>query len=543
MSAYEITRFNGGISDYEDRGIVGAFKFGSNLDIRKDIDSLSCGQALVDEGIKTPGVSSSSSVSPSSSESPSSSPSPTPSPSASQSPSSSASKSPSPTTGISDSISPSPSASQSPSTSVSPSHSNSPSPSPTSGLGTVFNDLIIAFINASDGYTYEFGNTGFIYRRDSDGNHVQMYKDPQGAITGAYEWYDRTGKTFLFFATKDILRKKDLDGRVDWNDVQDVGSLDNNNFHTMSEAGGSLIITNGSKLALVGYDGSFTNEAVNFIPGNIAKTLVERNGRSITGSVRASNPNKGINAMIDSEVPLAQIGDDGEVIFSNMSDTIPAKRFPGGGKVNPYGVANLVEQANFFEWEQNALSWIDKQGVGNLSLWGVWGGTSGRNGIYSYGRKNKNKPFVMNLEYEMNVDEIGAIIVVDGVILASYRDGNDFGVKAVDSNNKARAIYEGLDSPKTAIKNPDNPNRWTVVEVFGKPLPSGTTIEYHYRMDKNGDFVQAKTAEGKTVFDKAGGRKAIFILDSDGQIYEPRVVLNPNGNLTPEVYRIITYFQ
>lgn len=541
MAVYEIKNFIGGISDYEGRGILGSFKFGANLDIRKDVDSLSCGQDLVDEGLKTAGQSPSASVSPSASQSPSASPSQTPSPSASQSPSSSASRSPSPSTGASDSPSRSPSASASPSASVSPSHSVSPSPSPSSGLSTVYQDLVIAFVKASDGNTYQFGNTGFIYRRDSEGNVVQVYKDPAGAITGASEWYS-SSQTFLFFATKDILRKKDLDGRSDWNDVQDVGSLEYNDYHTMTEAGGSLIITNGSKLALVGYDQSFTNEAVNFIPGNISKTLVERNGRSITGSVRSSNPDKGINAMIDSEVPLAQVGNDGEIIFADMNDTIPAKRFPGGGKVNPYGVANLVEQANFFEWEQNALSWIDKQSVGNLSLWGVFGASDGKNGIYSYGRKNKNKPFVMNLDHRMDVDEIGALTVVDGVILASYRDGTDFGVKAVDPNNKAAGTYEGLDSPPTALKNPETPNNWKYVEIFGKPLPNNCSIEFYYRVDKSGDFVLAKTADDQDSFSVAGEKKAVFKIGADGQIYEPKLILYPHGNETPEVYRIRTYF-
>ncbi len=46
---YEIKSWTG-LSDYEDRGIVGSFKFAKNLSVRKDIDSLSCNQDLVEEG-------------------------------------------------------------------------------------------------------------------------------------------------------------------------------------------------------------------------------------------------------------------------------------------------------------------------------------------------------------------------------------------------------------------------------------------------------------------------------------------------------------
>lgn len=541
MPVYEVSRFNGGISDFEDRGIAGSFKFGSNLDIRKIRDSLTCNQALKEEGLLSASSSPSSSTSPSSSQSPSASPSATPSPSASTSPSSSASSSASPSTGISSSPSLSPSASASPSASTSPSHSTSPSPSPSSGLNTVFKDLILFFVEASDGYTYEFGDTGYIYRRDADGNHIQVYKDPDGAIKGASEWYSDAGETFLFFATDTLLKKKNISGLSSWNDVVTVGNLTSADWHTMREAGGSLIIANGGKLALVGYDQSFTNEAVNLIPGNIAKTIIERDGRTIAGTVRASNPDIGINGAIDSEVPLAQVGTDGELFYSNMVDSIPVKRFPGGGQVNPGGVVNMVEQVNFFEWEQNALSWIDKQTVGNLSMWGVFGAETGKNGIYSFGRKNKNHPFVMNLEYKMDVDEIGALANVDGTIIASYRNGADFGVVSVDPNNKATATWEGIDF-KSPIKKPINITKYDYVEVFCKPMPANTEIKFYYRMDKTGDFVQAKTADGNDAFTTAGADKAVFRINAEGQVYEPRLVLIPSGNETPEIFRKRTYF-
>jgi hypothetical protein len=49
MPIYEIKHFSGGLSDWEDRGVTGAFKFGKNLDIRKQIDSLTCAQDLEGE--------------------------------------------------------------------------------------------------------------------------------------------------------------------------------------------------------------------------------------------------------------------------------------------------------------------------------------------------------------------------------------------------------------------------------------------------------------------------------------------------------------
>lgn len=542
MAIYEVTSFRGGLSDYEDKGISGSFKFGSNLDIRKDVDSLSCGQALVDEGILG-SQSPSASISPSSSTSPSSSPSATTSPSASTSPSVSVSLSPSGSTGIS----PSPSLSRSLSPSLSPSvtTSSSPSlsPSASGGLTTVFADLIRTFVKASDGYTYGFGTTGYVYRRDSDALWLRVYKDADGAIKGAEEKPSDDGRRWLYWATNTKLRRKQIFGLSNWNDVETINdNLTPADFHTMRQIGGSLYICNGSYLALVGYDDSYTNEALDLIPGNIAKTIVERDGRANIGTVRQSDPDRGVNGAIDTEIPIAQVGDNGELFFANMVDSVSIKKLPGGGKVNPDGICNEIEQVNFFEWEQTALSWLDKQSVGNMALMAVYGATTGKGGIYSFGRKNKNHPLVLNLEYQLDADELGAIITVNGTTLVSYRDGADFGVKAVDSDTKAIGICEGLDF-KVPVKKPVNISQWNMVELFMSPLPTGCSIEYYYKMNKTGNWVQAYTADGETSFDTTSAKKVVFRLGAEGEVFSRKIVLNPSSNTTPEIYRERVYFE
>lgn len=526
MPVYEIKQWNGGLSDYDDKGLPGSFKFGSNLEQRKDVDSLSCNQALTDEGINQ------GSRSPSASTSPSASPSRSPSPSASRS----LSPTPSPSASSSPSFSPS----RSPSTT--PSSSPSPSPSASGAITSIFYDLIRTFVKAQDGYTYGFGSTGYIYRRDADGFWQRLYKDADGAIKGAAEWYAANGKVYLFWATDKKVKKKELPGLSNWNDVTEVATnLNSADWHTMRECGGSLIICNGPVLALVGYDQSYTNEALNLIPGNISKTLVERNGRTIVGTFRSDDPTSGINGAIDAEVPLAQIGSDGELYFADMQDTIPVKRFPGGGKVNPGGVCNRVGQSNFFEWEQNALNWIDKQSVGNLALFAVYDADVGKGGIYSYGRKNKNKPMIMNLEYQIDADELGAVIHTDGTTLVSYRDGSDFGVKAVDADNKAEATYQGIDF-RAPVKKPIDITRWMQAEVFMKPLPVNSWVEFWYKVNKTGDYVRALTGAGDSVFSTALAKKALFRMEVEGEIFEPQLVLHPSANATPEIHRLRIYF-
>lgn len=541
---YEISSFRGGLSDYEDKGIQGAFKFGSNLDIRKETDSLSSGQTLSDIGVvfqsASPSVSPSVSTSPSASSSVSISPSISPSVSVSPSHAS-------PSSSTSPSVSSSPSVSLSRSASVSPSISVSPSVSLTPGSRT-FTDLVHFFVKCSDGNTYGFGNTGKIYKITSEFVCTVVANIGQ-EIVGAIEKPSSSGNTYLLFATRTQLHIKKIPGLSNWNDIDastDLAgwpktNLTSADWHTMREVGGDIFIANGSTLAFVGYDDSYTNNALDLIPGNTAKTIVERNGRAIIGTFRASDPDKGINASIDTEVPLAQVGDNGEIYFANMSDSIPVKRIPGGGKSNPGGIANQVDQVNFFEWEVNALSWIDKQSVGNMALLGMYGGDTGKGGVYSYGRKNKNHPFVLNMEHLLDVDEIGAIESSNGITYASYKNGTDFGVKVTDNTLKATGTYEGLDF-KAPVKMPVNITVWSIAELYMAPLPTGCSVEFWYRVNKNGSFVQAKVADGSTTFSTTGGKKAVFSISAEGEVFEPKVVLNPYLNTTPEIYRIRTYF-
>lgn len=533
MPIYEITKFSGGISDYDDRGIPGAFKFAKNLDIRKKVDSISAGQALEDEGIvadlASQSISASLSISPSSSVSSSVSLSPSASPSAT----------------ASHSLSRSPSASRSPSSSLSPSSSASPSISVSQALTTVFRDLIRFFVKASDGFTYGFGNTGYVYRRDSEANWTRLYKDSDGTIKGACEKPSSDGKVYLIWATNRTVKMKPIPGASNWNDVIHVNAsgaqLESEDWHTMTQVGGAAYICNGPLIALVGYDNSYTNEALQLIPGNTSKTLVERNGRVIIGTGRKSNPTKSINGAVDAEVPIAQVGDDGDLYFADMNASIPIKRLPGGGKVNPGGMANQVEQVNFFEWEETALSYIDKQSVGNMALMAVYNADDGYGGVYTYGRKEKNDPLVLNLEYALDADELGAVTDVEGTVLVSYREGSDFGVKASDPTEKATGTYEGLDF-KAPVKKPAEITVWRQAEIFMKPLPSGCSVQFHYKINKTGSFVQARTADDDTDYDTALGKKAVFRIEAEGEIFEPKIVIVPSGNNTPEVHRVRIYF-
>jgi len=461
MIPYVIKSFRGGISDEEDKGIKGSFKYGENLDIHKKVDSLSCREIMVLE----------------------------------------------------------------------------------SG-GTVV-DLPLWFVPATDGNTYGFGNKGNIYKRTSGGVLSVAYTDGTArSINGAYEWEDDTGTDYLYWASATALHRKPLPGLTNWTDVEsDWKVLNDATWHPMKQAGGSLLIGNANELAMVDYQGNFTDNAMNIRPGNLVKCLEEEDDYVIIGSGRNDDsevghiwswysdslnwtykkqiPSKGVNAIIDSELFLLQAGVDGELYFSDFTTRIPLTSFPGGGQVNPGGVCNMI----------------------GLAMFGVYGGDNP--GVYSYGRKRKNRSFALNLDYTLPaltypISEIGALAMVGGDLIVSYTDGTTYGVAAVDSTAKADAIYEGLDFDGGT---PFYAKLFKNIKLKMKELPTGCSVKAKYRMNKKGSWVYAKLGNNSTTFNTAGETEAIFNVGERGEIYEVGVELYSSGGDCPEVYSITSFLE
>lgn len=304
MNSFVLKSFRGGISDFEDKGIPGSFKYGQALDVRKKVDSLSCQQALVEEG---------------------------------------------------------------------------------SG---VIVDLVKFIVPCSDGNSYLFGDASKIYKRTSAGTITLVYTDTgETGIKGACEWFLSTGKTYLFWATNTRLNCKEIPGLSNWTDVNALAGFPKTNltaatWHTMIQAVGSLQIANLDYLAMVGFDGSYTNAALNLFKKNSAKALVERGRSVIVGAPRSDNSPESnllswdtssqayndkkvilggaINALVDTDLPLMQVGTSGGLYYGDLVNIMPIQSIEGGGYCNPGGVTT------------------DE----GLALFGIFGNSLLRDGIY-----------------------------------------------------------------------------------------------------------------------------------------------------------------
>ena len=476
MDSYLIKSFKDALSDYEDKGLPGSFKFGSNLDTRRKVDSLKAGQGLKDE----------------------------------------------------------------------------------LATGTLTSPPRFMVISA-DGYVYVTTDNQ-VYRRDSAGVYSLQYTDiaGDGNINGAGEWVNDDGDTFFYYTTDTRLNRKRLlgtgytpgDHDDTWSDVNATvnsqtypkTTLTDADWHTMAVVNGSLLITNSNLIAKVGYDDSFTANAVQLYPGNVSKVLIESGIVAKIGANRTDDaqrsmlflwdtgdqnftgklqlPFADINNIIETEVGIVQYGTEGKLYFYGDESKLPITAFPGGGQVEPDG-SDLYE---------------------GLALFGVYGNGAGKTGIYTYGRKFKNANFTLNCEYQFDCDAIYSVKVVGTDILFTYKSGSNYGIKIVDTTAKASiATYQGLD-----LKAPDvlqSPPVWVLGVLTMAPLPAGCSVELWRRVNKDGSFVQCNTQDGSTSYSTEDGTEATFQIGDKGKFFEPQILLNCAGNLSPEVYKGQFFFK
>lgn len=474
--AFTLKSFKGGISDWENKGVRGAFKMGEALSIRRRRDSLYCNQALTN-----------------------------------------------------------------------------------ADGSAVVTELIKFTVPASDGKTYLFGSSK-IYEQASNGTITLKYTDADGQICGAEEMWIANGKKYLFWATSQKLKSKEIPGDSAWTDVNAdivVGAttytypqtnLTASTNHFMAIANGSLLICNGNNLAGVFYGGSYSNDVLRLLPDMQATTIIDKNDFAIigsktfsgrknahlfqweTGSLNIISKQKvstdSINALIDGEVMLMQGGTDGGIFFGDFVNKLPVLNLPYGGQVNPDAI-------------------LEDEGV---VYFGVYGCTdSTKDGVYSYGRNKKNGDFVPNLEYPITCDEIGAIEIIGGVLHISYAyddgGGTDYFWYKVDSTTKQEAVFESLDL-QAPTRDQLTDNSWLSVELFLSALPTGTSVAVQYKIDKStGSWIDAQLDGDTSDLDTAGTKRAVFVIGAIGEVIEIRIVLTPSGDDSPEVHKALVYFE
>jgi hypothetical protein len=410
---------------------------------------------------------------------------------------------------------------------------------------------------ASDGNSYLFGSAK-IYKRTSGGTLSVVYTDSDGGIIGAGEWWVDNGKKYLYWATATKLHCKEIPGNSGWSDVDasQTGTssgtqtypktnLTSTTWHTMNEANADFMICNDNTLAMVGYDGSYTNNALQLTPDQVARVVIDRADDAVVGTGTKSGqqnahifswttnslkyerkkkvPAIAINAMIDSEVLIMQADTDGKLLYSDFFNFQPVTAFPQGGTTNPGGV-------------------VDISGV---IYFGVFNATdTTQNGIWSYGRNKKNGLFTLNFEYPITCDEVGCLFTVGTTLFCTYKvtGASTYKLMKVDSTAKQTAVFESLEFSLPSTLIPKHLS-FKGVKLLTTPLPASCTIACAYKVDKASSWTSAYLDGNIATMATTNAQEAYFKAAAPAKIVEVQLTLTPSGNTAPEVIEAEVLFE
>jgi hypothetical protein len=482
-TSYHISSFLGGTSDYEDKGIRGSFKSGYNLDIRKQIDSLSCGQALTDDLAVG--------------------------------------------------------------TMTAQAYFVVPASDGNTYFfcydGKIFRRnssgvyiLVWTDVNESGhiiGACEWYSSAGWTYLLWATPTRLNIKKIAGTGYTQTEPWND------VNVADTGTWPKTNLTS-TNWHTMCIAnGALQICNGNVMALVGYDLSYTNESLRLIPGNSAKCVLERDKYGVIGCTKTDYKDESAFFTwdGIGLSWNDKKIIkfsrlNSMIDTEIAIAQFGTDGQLYIPDFRSQVPFRQIRGGGESNPDGVT--------------AYHGMALMGIFNNTneINGVLA-----NGIYSIGRVNNNADIILNLEYQLTCDEIYSVKTVGTDILVVYKLGSQYGVKKVDWSNKSTAVYQSLDLVAPIKNVPlGRMLEWATIDLQCQPLPADCKIECWYKYDKQGDFIQANTDPDNPgsglQFQGTGNQNAVFYVAQPARVSEVQLVLIPSGNETPEVNEINAYF-
>lgn len=417
--------------------------------------------------------------------------------------------------------------------------------------GSTVTDLIKHSIPATDGSWYGFGDTGKIYKRTSGGGWSLVYTDPDGEIYGASEYIHNDGGgnyvSHLVWATQTKLKK--VKTSVGFGTVTEVTTFENGfsgESHFMKDALGVLFVCDADYLLMLDYEGAVNKKALQFPGGIYSETIIDNGNYIVIGCKEKEKQRRGFvftwDKIQDSWITKKDVQAQGvnslnflegglmiqageELKYWDTTNLLPLKQLPGGGEVLSGAQTEYQAVAHF----------------------GVQGGS--KNGVYGYGRRDKNSPFALNLEYipshgqyTVADDKIGNVSNHQGKLLVSWYDSvaDEYGVDIIDDDNKAEALYQSLEID---AGTPYAQKRWAQIKLITRPLPAGTSIRARVKTIEDTDWQTCKTDSGKLIMDDDGSKKVIFNIAGagKGEITEVELLLTPSGNLTPEVLSLNIY--
>ncbi len=404
-------------------------------------------------------------------------------------------------------------------------------------------DFIKTIVVSSDENVYAFGsNNGKVWKRDSSGTwtHVGTVGD---GVMNSIEY-----NGYIYYATQNNLGRIEVSNASSWtspNDNWQTFTEQDPKFHPMKVLNLILWIGDGRRIASVDENHTWSDSALykglqdpyrikslgkigtalligTYVDDYIHDTKIfQWNTFSKTFSSYDDIPEVGINAFLQTDnVILASAGVAGNIYFYNGQDLEDYKKIPGEYSIDkkstifPNAVANRQGLPLF------AIS--DQEGRG------------AEVGVYSLGSHNRNYDHVLNLEHKLSFGdteekvEIGAMELIGGTLIVSWKKGNQYGIDVTDWENKATGVLE------TRVINPGRMELINIQRIIAAyvELPENTEIKLYRNVNYEG------FQEYDTIVDTI--RKIIDAsLSEPIGVFQIKVELIPDGDNAPTLEELI----
>ena len=411
---------------------------------------------------------------------------------------------------------------------------------------STIDDLVKVMFVSTNGSTYLFGSTnGKIWEREASGTYTLRHTAAPAAgavgITGAFE-----DQGYIYWVTQSRIGRNATPAAGgafaapanDWA----VLTAGDTAYHPTCNLNLINYIGNGKYISQV-EDGVFTEAALDLKAGTRVKSLAPLITELLIGSFIAEAnqltdvyrwntwsvsfssddivPENGVNAFLPTDnFVLAQAGNKGNFYVYTNDRLEHVFKLPGDW-LNKTALVHPGAVANFNNFPLFGLSNVSS----NPAL----------QGVYSYGHRSPNYPNVLNLEYVISQNklasiEIGAICVVSGLILVSWKDGTTYGVDKLDVSNKYTGAY--FESRLIMLDRANQSD--AVIRACYRSLPAGTNITIKIKKNHATDWSSALTTRTDTT------RKTIETATKIGayNTLEIRIDFTVSGNDAPELERV-----
>lgn len=413
---------------------------------------------------------------------------------------------------------------------------------------TTVDELCKVAVNSSNGAQYWFSaDSGKVWEKTSGGTvrlvHTTTPAAGEAKCLGAAEYQGR-----IYWATQSRLHYITVAnaGNNDWTSdaVEDFATfgVTDDTYHPMYAHPVQLIlyIGDGNQLAQV-ENTTFSANALDiktplriksvgqigtdvllgtYVADNVTQTEIIRwNGYSVSFTSADPIPEIGINAFLQADnMVLVSAGTAGNIYYYDGQNLELYMKIPGNysstatATIHPYAVGNNSGQILF--------------GVSNVL------GNPCDQGVYRIARHDRNYEYIMDFPYPISElatssIEVGAILVSNGLVYCSWKNGSTYGIDELDASTKFNnAYYE----TRVLMLDRDTNANYLESNIFYSSLPASTGISVYHDVNYAG-YGSAETTITDTdrvlVRTVQSGRTFVTLQE--------KVVFTTNSNNSPQI--------